>query len=124
MCRTTEASHQHPNVDLDIFGTIYEMGVINLQMDEWTMALVLFDEYLGLHVDVLPENHMGPGNVIRTFNTIKGTYKQTNIKVATTLQCLRLAYLSARKIGSHNMEETYNGDYDQPIEWINEALYI
>ena len=36
------ALHQHPNGYIGISGTIYEMGVLHLQMEEWTMYLVLF----------------------------------------------------------------------------------
>ena len=46
MRRDVSASHQNPNRDLEIYETIYAMGVIHLQMEECTMALVLFDESL------------------------------------------------------------------------------
>ena len=92
------------------------MAAICLQMGKWTLALVLFVESLSLHVDCLLDNHLGHRNFIRTFNTIKEPYGQNNLKVFTTLRCLRLVYISANKIGRHNMEETDNGDDYQTIE--------
>ena len=58
MRRAMAASYQHTNWDLDIDCTLYSMGVIHLQMKEWTMDLVKLDRYLRLHVDGLPENHL------------------------------------------------------------------
>ena len=44
--------------------------------------------------------------------------------IASTLRRLGLAYLSASKRESHNMEETDNGDDDRPIECLDEALSV
>ena len=93
------------------------------------MHLVLFDEYLRLHVGDLPENHLDialsfnkledlmkrPGNLIRPLSTIKRPYVKNNLNIATTLQRLGLAYMSVKKQDSHNMEDNYNDDYDWPI---------
>ena len=245
MRRAMAASHQQPNGDLDVAGTLYAMGVLHLQMEEWTMALVRFDESLRLRVDGLPENHLDIAlsfhkigrayegswkfdqaleyykKALRTKDTFtnadvggteiffdlgsivvkmdrhsklevgdittvleqddfkialeclskahnryrchygddtieaadavslkgeifftRGEYstaiscfleclhgfrafaKEDNLKIATTLRRLGLAYLGASKRDSHNMEEADNGDDDRPIECLDEALSI
>ena len=53
------ASRQQPNGYFEISGTLYSIGVIHLQMEEWTMYLVRFDESLRLRVGILPDNHIG-----------------------------------------------------------------
>ena len=58
ICRAMSASHEHPNGDFEISVTLYSMGVLIIQMDEWTMSLVRFDESLRLRVDILPDNHI------------------------------------------------------------------
>ena len=40
MLKSMEASHKQPNEDIDVTITLYEMGVIHLQMQERNMALV------------------------------------------------------------------------------------
>ena len=102
------------------------------------MDLVWFHEYLRLHVDGLPYNHF---NVALSFHKIGRSYEgswkfyqaiesykkalwKNNMKIATTLQHLILAYLSASKIDSHNMEETDNGENNCLIEWLDKALSV
>ena len=40
MRRAVSESHQHPNGDIEVAVTLYAMVVLNIQMEEWNMALV------------------------------------------------------------------------------------
>ena len=63
-------------------------------------------------------------NLIRSLSNIKIRYGQNNLKIATTLRRLWLAYLSEIKWDSHNLEETDNIENYHTIECLGEALSV